>query len=143
MSNRIALACLFSTWLIAAPAWAQETRTQLIEQQIEEKAQDLQPPQRDKGDQWITRFEKLFTPEPPAIRPTFGNFRQDAGFAGGAAFDMPLMKTGLWTTQGAWSVNNFKQGQSTMQFPAGREIPCRGRWPVERCADSGIFWPRQ
>lgn len=118
MDKCIAFACLFSIWLITAEAWAQDTRTQLIEQQIEEKARDLQPPQREKGDQWITRFEKIFTPEPPAVRPTFGNFRQDAGFAGGAAFDMPLMKNGLWTTQGAWSVNNFKQGQSTMQFPS-------------------------
>jgi hypothetical protein len=132
MGKRIALVCFVVTCIIAPSARAQDTRIQVIEQQIAEKARNLQPPQREKGDQWITRFEKTFTPVPPGIRPSFGNFRQDAGFAGGAAFDMPLMKTGLWTTQGAWSVNNFKQGQSTMQFPsllAGRlHVAADGQW---------------
>ncbi|HSU88934.1 MAG TPA: hypothetical protein VLL56_08865, partial [Terriglobia bacterium] len=70
MGKRIAFVCFVVTCIIAPSGWAQDTRIQVIEQQIAEKAQNLQPPQREKGDQWITRFEKTFTPVPPGIRPT-------------------------------------------------------------------------
>src|ERR1041385_6832794 len=104
MVKRLACSLMFFAFVATAPVWAQDTRTELIDQQIEDKSHNLQPPKREKGDRIITGLEKIFMPQPPAIRPTFGNFREDAGLAGGAAVDIPVMKTGLWTTQGAWSI---------------------------------------
>jgi hypothetical protein len=109
--------------LVTLNTFAQDTRAQQIESEKIRKAAAIQPEQREKGDRIITRLEHLFTPEPPDIRPTVGNFVQGAGFALGAAVDIPVAETGLWTTQAAWSVNNFKQAQTALTFPpavAGR-----------------------
>jgi surface antigen Omp85-like protein len=103
--------------LFALPALAQQTRTEQIEQEKLAKATALQPEQREKGDEIIAKLEHIFAPEPPAVTPTAGDFRQGAGFPFGVAFTMPAMKRGLWRTEAAWSVNNFKQGHTRLEFP--------------------------
>jgi len=115
----LVLGILFST----LQAFAQESRTEQIEKEKSAKAASLQPGQRETGDVWVTRFENLFMPEPPAWRLTLGDFRPGAGLAAGGAYAMPAMGSGLWTAGGAWSINNFKQAGSALQFPpaiAGR-----------------------
>jgi hypothetical protein len=123
MKRYVCASLILGIGLFPLHAFAQETRTGQIEQEKAEKAAALHPERRDKGDVIITRLEHLFMPEPPALSPTVGDFRQGAGFAAGLAFAMPAMKTGLWRTEGAWSVNNFKQARTTLELPplaAGR-----------------------
>jgi hypothetical protein len=103
--------------VLAFPAFAQETRTEQLEQAKTAKAAMLHPEERERGDVIVTKLEHIFMPEPPAITPTAGDFRQGAGFPFGVAFTMPAMRTGLWRTEAAYSVNNFKQGHTMLQFP--------------------------
>jgi hypothetical protein len=116
MNRRLCLVFMLSTSL-TFPLFAQETRTGQIEQEKTAKASALHPEEREKGDVIITKLEHIFMPEPPAISPTAGDFRQGAGFPFGVAFTMPAMRTGLWRTEAAWSVNNFKQGHTMLEFP--------------------------
>lgn len=102
---------------LAFPAFAQETRTEQIDQAKTAKADTLRPEEREKGDVIITKLEHIFMPAPPSISPTAGDFRQGAGFPLGVAFTMPAMRTGLWRTEAAWSANNFKQGHTMLEFP--------------------------
>ena len=83
MTRLIAPAVAMSTILLAvsAPAFAQETRTEQIEQTKSDKAAQVRPPVRERGDLVITKVENFFMPAPPAVRLTFGDFRPGAGFA--------------------------------------------------------------
>ena len=91
--------------LMAAPALAQTTRIEQVEQTKSEKATQAQPPEREKGDLVITKVENFFMPAPPAARLTFGDFRPGAGFALGATYGVPIGERGLWTSGGAVSLN--------------------------------------
>ena len=93
-------------FLLAFPAFGQETRTEEIEQAKTAKAAMVHAQDREKGDVIITRLEHIFMPATPAFSPTAGDFRQGAGFPLGVAFTMPAMRSGLWKTEAAWSTNN-------------------------------------
>lgn len=103
--------------LMAAPALAQATRIEQVEQAKSEKATQVQPPEREKGDLVITKVENFFMPAPPAARLTFGDFRPGAGFALGATYGVPVGERGLWTSGGAVSVNRFKELETTLDVP--------------------------
>jgi len=132
MNKRICASLFLASCLFSSQVFAQETRTEQIEQEKAAKAADLHPEQREKGDVIITKLERIFSPEPPAIKPTAGDFRQGAGFPAGVAVTVPALDTGLWTTEAAWSVNNFKQVQSTLEFPkvtaAGLTVVMDAKW---------------
>ena len=119
MTRLIAPAVAMSTILLAvsAPAFAQETRTEQIEQTKSDKAAQLRPPVRERGDLDITKVENLFMPAPPAVRFTFGDFRPGAGFALGATYGAPVGERGLWTSTGALSLNRFKELETTVDVP--------------------------
>ena len=102
---------------LTSSAFAQSTRTDQIETQKEDKATDLQPPTREKGDVVVTKLENVFMPAPPAVRPNFGDFRPGAGFALGAGYEMPVGERGLWTGSGALSVKQFKELETAMDVP--------------------------
>jgi hypothetical protein len=107
---------ILSACFIAEQAFAQETRNETILKEKAEKAAAVEPERREKGDRIVTKLERLFMPQPPALRLTAGNFRPGAGFALGAAYAAPLGR-GLWDTQVAWSVHNFKQVESSVLLP--------------------------
>lgn len=119
MTQLIAPAVAMSTILLAAsaPAFAQETRTEQIEQAKSDKATQVRPPVREQGDLVITKLENFFMPAPPAVRLTFGDFRPGAGFALGATFEAPVGERGLWTSTGAVSLNRFKELETSVDLP--------------------------
>ena len=98
--------------------FAQNTRSEEIQQKIAAKEASLQPPQREAGDVIVSDFERIFMPQPPSLRLSLGDFRPGAGLAAGAAYDIPVMGTGLWTSEAAWSVHNFKQAGTRLHLPA-------------------------
>lgn len=102
---------------LTASAASTQTRTEEIEQQKDDKAAQLQPPTREAGDLLVTKLEHIFEPEPPSIRPTFGDFRPGAGFALGVESVVPLKERGTWSASTAWSVENFKQFESAIDIP--------------------------
>ncbi len=117
MSNRdISIAVALHIVLGAALASAQTTRTEVILQEKAAKATSVRPEKREKGDVIITKVERFFMPEPPAVRLTLGDFRAGAGFAAGVAYDAPVGRS-LWTGKVAWSVKNFKQVLSVLELP--------------------------
>jgi hypothetical protein len=111
--------CLFATlcFLTYANAFAQSTRIEAIEQEKAEKAMAVGPEQREKGDVIVTKLENLLSPQPPAWRLTFGDFRPGAGFAAGVGYAAPVGGRGLWDTKAAWSIKNSKQVESTLSLP--------------------------
>lgn len=106
-----------ATVTLTASAASTQTRTEEIEQQKDDKAAQLQAPTREAGDLLVTTLEHIFTPEPPSIRPTFGDFRPGAGFALGVESVVPLQERGTWSASTAWSVENFKQFESAVDVP--------------------------
>ena len=115
------VAFVLGVYLSILQAFAQETRTEEIEQEKAAKAATIQPTNEEQN--IISRIGSFFMREPPAVRLTLGDFRPAAGLPAGVAYLMPVMQTGLWTTKGAWSLNNFKQAGSSLKFPplaAGR-----------------------
>ena len=113
MSACIAFVMAFQ--LSIRPAFAQETRTEQIEEEKAAKAASVQPASPETH--MVSRIASFFLRQPPSVRLTLGDFRPAAGFAVGAAYLMPVVQTGLWTTKGAWSVNNFKQAGSAVKSP--------------------------
>src|SRR5262245_26968953 len=100
--------------LTASFASAQSTRTEEIEHEKTAKAASVQPSQREPTDDVLSMVQRVFAPEPPALKLTFGGFRPGAGLAPGVAWMMPAAGWGLWTTRAAWSVRNFKLVESAL-----------------------------
>src|SRR5439155_10626322 len=117
LNKQVCLALLLGICVWTPQASAQETRSEQIEQEVAAKAASLSPEDREKGDTITTSAERLFMPRPPAVRLTVGDFRPGAGLSAGVAYAMPAMPRGLWSTKAAWSINNFKQVQSTLELP--------------------------
>lgn len=117
MTKRIATAIVLGACLVTAQAFAQTTRTESIIQEKDEKAANLQPEEREKGDVIVTKLEHVFNPPPPAVRPTLGNFRPGAGLAAGVEYAAPAGDGALWTTSAAWSIKNFKQAEGRFDLP--------------------------
>ena len=99
---------------LTSSVFAQSTRTDQIETQKEDKAKDLQPPTREKGNVVVTKLENFFMPAPPAVRLNFGDFRPGAGFALGASYKVPVGERGLWTGSGALSIKQFKELETAL-----------------------------
>ena len=129
IATAIALSAVFVT---ASPASAQSTRTEEIEHEKSAKAATVQPPQRETADTLISTAQRLFAPDPPALKLSFGGFRPGAGLAPGVAWMMPAARRGLWTTKAAWSVRNFKLFESAVDLPqlAGGRLDVKpfARW---------------
>jgi hypothetical protein len=142
MSQSNVLPAVVLSMLLGAtvPAPAQ-TRTEQMEQEKLDKAAQLQPPVRERGDAVITRLENLFAPPPPAIRLNFGDFRPGAGLAIGPAFVAPLGNRGLWTTAGAVSLNRFKEVETSVDVPpfSTDRVRLRGRARWEDAPDLRFF----
>jgi hypothetical protein len=115
--SSVTAAILASAMLTSSTAFSQATRSEEIEQQKDEKADHLQPQARELGDLLVTKLEQIFAPDPPSIRPTFGDFRPGAGFAVGVESNLPIGERGTWRTSTAWSVENFKQIESVVDVP--------------------------
>jgi hypothetical protein len=128
-------------FLLAFPAFGQETRTEEMEEAKTAKAAMIHTEDREKGDVIITRLEHIFMPAPPAFSPTAGDFRQGAGFPLGVAFTMPAMRSGLWKTEAAWSTNNFKQAHTMLELPplAGGHLNIIGDAKWNDAPDLGFF----
>ena len=112
---RVVLA--IGAWLMAPLASAQTIRTEQIEAEKAAKAAEVRPEAREKGDLIITKIEQWLKPQPPAVRLTFGTFRPGAGFALGAASEVPVGERGLWTASAAASVNKFKMVETAVDIP--------------------------
>ncbi|MCC7175440.1 MAG: hypothetical protein IT159_09615 [Bryobacterales bacterium] len=116
LRRRISTGLALSVCLAAAHGLAQTSRTDRILQDKAAKAAGVKPEERERGDVIITRLERFFFPEPPALRLTLGDFRAGAGLGGGAAYAVPAGRA-LWTTRAAWSVKNYRQLQSVLELP--------------------------
>jgi hypothetical protein len=110
-------AVVLSTALTAGAATGQTTRTEAIDDQKAAKAATIEPVAREPGDVIITRLENLFTPEPPAVQLTFGDFRPGAGLGLGLGYAMRAGDRGIWRTAAAYSTRNFKQVESAVDIP--------------------------
>lgn len=108
---------LSSCLLMTVRAFAQSTRTEAIEEEKAAKAAALEPERREKGDVIVSKVENLFMPEPPAVRLTTGDFRPGAGLGAGVGYAAPVAERGLWDTQAAWSIKNFKQAETSLELP--------------------------
>ena len=117
MSTRYLTGLILSALLANPKAFAQATRTEVLEQEKTAKVANFKAQEREEGDRIITRLQDLLTPEAPGSRLTFGDFRPGAGFAAGVDYSAPIGRA-LWTTGGAWSVKNFKQAHSVLDLPS-------------------------
>lgn len=129
--RRLAAAALATVIWCSAPAFAQSTRTEQIDETKAAKAASLQPETRDKGDVIVESVENLFTPG-PGLKLSFGDFRAGGGFGPGVAAGVPVGAHGLWTTKAAWSTRNFKLVESGLELSglAGGHLDVRpfARW---------------
>jgi len=99
-------------------ALSQTTREGELVSQKADKSAHLQAPARETGDRIITALERLLVPPPPDVRLTFGGFRPGAGFALGAAYDVPVGTRAMWSGSGAISVRHFKQAGTSIDLTA-------------------------
>lgn len=111
--QKILTILVISAAVIASQALGQNSRLEQIERKKAVKAASVSPEQRETGDRIITKAQRFFMPEPPAVRLTFGNFRPGAGLAAGLAYSTPVGRA-LWTTTTAWSIKNFKQIETAL-----------------------------
>jgi hypothetical protein len=118
--------------LTSASGWAQTTRTEQVEKEKADKAARVGPQLREKGDIALTKFERIFLPEPPAVKVSFGGVRANGGLAPSVAYVAPVGGRALWTTKGAWSIKNFKLVASTVEWPklarSRLDVRAFGQW---------------
>jgi hypothetical protein len=123
---------LTAALLTAAVSSAQSTRLEKIDEEKSAKAASVRPEARETGDVILTRLERVVSPEPPALKLTFGGFRPGAGFAPGVAWVMPVAGHALSTTRAVWSFKNFKLLESALDLPTlgtGRiDVRTFARW---------------
>lgn len=106
---------------VVAPASAQQTRNEQIQQQRAEKAGHLQPDQRSKIEAFLFEVEdqlwveRLFNP-PRGVFARVGGLPEGAGFAGGPAYRYSN-HTASFTASTALSTKRYWELDSRLAFP--------------------------
>ena len=107
------ITCTAAIWLyLAAPgAMAQptpETRTGIIAAEQEEKAQELSPPEPDKLEALVLKFEDFFLESPSGLYPYFGSVYHGGGLTLGAGYRKYYRDNTDWYVNGLYSFKNYK-----------------------------------
>jgi hypothetical protein len=118
-SRAATCAAALAVSLAAPPAFAQDTRAELIEQQQAAKQQELTPPQRNAAERLIDRLEDwgLLVGQPRGLYPWFGSVYPGGGFAAGAGVRAPFGDDGAFNVFGGYSIATFARAQADLALP--------------------------
>lgn len=91
-----------------APGPAEESRAGTLAAQQAEKSKKLHPPQPDKAEAIIRRFEGIFLEDPSGFFPFFGSVYHGGGVSLGAGYRKFYGDNTAWDVKGLYSFKNYK-----------------------------------
>ena len=105
--------------LLAAPAFAQQSREGQLAAQREEKSQRLAEYQPDPVERRLGKVESaLNTFSRDGLYPFVGGVMSGGGIAVGPGYRGRYADSGTWDVHSAWSLRNFRAVDAAMQLPA-------------------------
>jgi AAA family ATP:ADP antiporter len=114
---RFRAAAAVAVLLIAAPAFAQDTRQEQIATQQADKAGNLRAYQPDTLERRLALVEQLLSTQRP-VYPYIGRVFEGGGLALGPGYRARFGDTGSFDAHAAWSVKNYRAAQATLTFPS-------------------------
>ena len=102
------------------PVCAQETRTEVIARQQEEKSGKLHPYEPNKVEQLLFRIEKggwFFSPNPRGLYPYFGSVYPGGSLTLGAGYRKYYGDYAHFDLRGLYSLNNYKLIEGLIALP--------------------------
>jgi outer membrane protein assembly factor BamA len=120
LRSALAAICLS---LFAIPARAQDSRAGEIEDQIAEKAKQLQPYQPGKLEKLMLAIEEnrilgRLSPEVDGWYPKLGGMTTGSGFAAGPGYRRHFGRDGVFDVSMAVSIKNYRLAEAKLQSPA-------------------------
>jgi hypothetical protein len=116
----------------AGAAMAQETRTEEITKQQEEKAKAAAPYKPRAYERILNQLEANYVSPPSGIFPYFGSVYPGGGLTLGAGYRRFFAKESVWQIAGLYSIKNYKAVEFAVRTPwnhSGRwNLGFRGGW---------------
>jgi hypothetical protein len=124
---------VFAALVVAAPAAAQETRAEELEQKQRQRAAEVTPYEPTRAERIVARLENgVLGVAPVGFYPWLGNIYPTGWLAFGAGYRTVFADTGSVNVVGAWSLKNFKTTQVTVGLPdmvEGRlKVQAHAKW---------------
>jgi len=104
----VAAGYVLIAFIFAAPAPAQESRSESIAQQQTEKAATLHTYVPSKGERIFLTVKKELIDEPSGLYPLFGSVYGGGGLALGGGYRQYYGDRTFWDAKGLWSIRNYK-----------------------------------
>jgi hypothetical protein len=102
---------------VAAPASAQETRTEAIEQAQAQKAKETHPYVPNRAERALDVAEQMLISAPRGFYPWLGSVLSGGGLAAGPGYRHTFGDTGAFNIAGGWSIRNYKTVQANLHLP--------------------------
>jgi outer membrane protein assembly factor BamA len=93
--------------LFAAPAYAQETRAEVITAKQAEKTKTAKPYQPSGFERIMTKLEENFISPPNGFYPQVGTIPQGGGFSAGVGYRQFFGPKAVFDARGAYSMKNY------------------------------------
>ena len=106
--------------LCAAPAYAQDTRAELIAAKQAEKAKTTAPYQPSGFERLMTKLEENFTSPPNGFYPQVGTIPQGGGFSAGVGYRHFFGPKAMFDARAAYSVKNYLHLEVAARRPWNR-----------------------
>jgi AAA family ATP:ADP antiporter len=103
--------------LLAVPAFAQETRQEVLAREHADKAAGLRPQQPDRLEGALERVDGLLFSQRP-VYTFIGGVMDGGGMAAGPGFRKQYGDTGRIDAHAAWSIRNYKTVDARVALPA-------------------------
>jgi hypothetical protein len=85
-----------------------DSRAATLAGQQAQKSKTLRPPQPDKVEAWVRRFEAIFLEDPSGFYPYFASVYHGGGLTLGAGYRKYYGDNTFWNIQGLYSFKNYK-----------------------------------
>src|SRR5689334_16501294 len=111
LTNMSRTVLVISSLLFAGLAMAQqeaESRQAVVTGTQEEKAGELKPPQPDRVEALVRKFEKIFLETPSGFYPLFSSVYHGGGLTLGGGYRRFYGDNTSWNVQGLYSFKNYK-----------------------------------
>jgi hypothetical protein len=116
----ITLAAIAACMGVQAPAMAQATRAEVIQQEQAARQQQLAPPEPNGFERFLDRLEDwgVITGSPRGLYPWFGSVYSGGGLAAGLGARKPFGDDGSVNLFGGYSIARFARVQGDLALPS-------------------------